>query len=52
MICFSTTKNFKKFLFEDSKGARFLATPLARHYFEENIHFLSKIEFELNITPK
>ena len=39
MICFSTTKSFKKVLFEDSKSARFRAYTLARHHLEENINF-------------
>ena len=52
MICFSTTKSFKKVLLENSKSARFLAKSLARHRFEENIHFSQKMNFELDITPK
>jgi len=43
--CFSTTKNFKKALFESSKSARFRAKSIVRHHFEENIHFWSKNEF-------
>ena len=43
--CFSTTKSFKKVLFENLKSARFRVKSLARHHFEENIHFWSKNEF-------
>ena len=51
---FSTTKSFKKVLIWNSKSVCFQAKSLARHYFEENIHFCSKNQFwtGLDITAK
>ena len=52
IICFSTTKSFKKVLFENSKSARFWAKLLARHNSREMLIFGQKMNFELDITPK
>ena len=42
MICFSTTRRFRKVLFENSKSVCFWAKLLARHHFDQNIHFWLK----------
>ena len=52
MICFSTTKNFKKVLFENSKSACFRAKLVARHNSRKMFIFGQKINFELDIMPK